>query len=141
MVVYKLKSPQVHICKSSTIIRQTFRYWVSQKVWSSHNIFWKTSTNFLANPILSKAIVELWLIKNIGKNILLCNSKVYLGNYLLGKSYNILQYFKIFSSFSQLLSGKQKEQEMKKEPRQLTPATFFSCWSNCFKKNEVEAYN
>ena len=32
MVVYKLKSPQVHICKSSTIIRQTFRYWVSQKV-------------------------------------------------------------------------------------------------------------
>ena len=88
----QLKSPQVHICKSSTIRRQTFRYWVSQKVWSSHNIFWKTSTNFLANPILSKAVVELWLIKNIGKNILLCNSKVYLGNYLLGESYNILKY-------------------------------------------------
>ena len=46
----------------------------------------------MANPILGKAVVELWLIKNIGKNILLCNSKVYLGNYLLGESYNILKY-------------------------------------------------
>ena len=107
-----------------------------------HNIFWKTSTNFLANPILSKAIVELWLMKDIGKCILLGNSKVYLGNYLLGEIYNILKYSA--AGLLLLLATVVWETEgagNEKGTKTTHTSNFLFLLVILFKKNEVEACN
>lgn len=80
-------------------------------------------------------------MKNIGRNILVCNSKVYLRNYLLGEIYNVLKYSAAGLLLLATVVWETEGAGNEKGTKTTHTSNFLFLLVILFKKNEVEACN